>query len=55
VNIKTALLPLPFMVLLFILPFPGTVGLRLAGLATACVIVVIFWRRLRPPPIILAS
>ena len=50
-NLKTALRPLPFMVLLFILPFPGTEGLRLAGLAAAFLIVVIFWRRLSPPPV----
>jgi len=49
VNRKTTLLPLPFMVLLFILPFPGTEGLRLAGLAAAFLIVVIFWRRLSAP------
>jgi O-antigen ligase len=51
VNRKTTLLPLPFMVLLFILPFPGTEVLRLAGLAGAFLIVVIFWRRLSPPPL----
>jgi O-antigen ligase len=50
VNLKTALRPLPFMVLLFILPFPGTVVLRLTCLAAAFLIVVIFWRRLSPPP-----
>jgi O-antigen ligase len=50
VNLKTALRPLPFMVLLFILPFPGTVVLRLACLAAAFLIVVISWRRLSPPP-----
>jgi O-antigen ligase len=49
VSFKT-LRPLPFMVLLFILPFPGTVVLRLACLATAFLVVVIFWRRLTPPP-----
>ena len=49
-NLKTALRPLPFMVLLFILPFPGTVVLRLACLAAAFLIVVISWRRLSPPP-----
>ena len=39
-NLKTALRPLPFMVLLFILPFPGTVVLRLTCLAAAFLIVV---------------
>jgi O-antigen ligase len=47
---KTTLRLLPFMVLLFILPFPGTVALRLACLAAAFLIVVISWRRLTPPP-----
>lgn len=41
---------LPFMVLLFILPFPGTVALRLTCLGAAFLIVVIFWRQLTPPP-----
>ena len=40
----------PFMVLLFILPFPGTVTLRLACLAAAFLIAVISLRRLAPPP-----
>ncbi len=38
------------MVFLFILPFPGTVALRLTCLAAAFLIVVISWRRLTPPP-----
>jgi O-antigen ligase len=50
VSLKTTLRPLPFMVLLFILPFPGTEGLRLTCLAAAFLIVVISWRRLTPPP-----
>lgn len=51
VNLKaTTLLPLPFMVLLFVLPFPGAVALRLAALATAFLLVVMCWRRLAPPP-----
>lgn len=49
-NLKTTLPLLPFMVLLFILPFPGTVALRLACLAAAFLIVVISWRGLTPPP-----
>lgn len=48
---KTTLQLLPFMVLLFILPFPGTVALRLTCLAAVFLIVVISWRRLTPPPI----
>ena len=38
------------MVLLFVLPFPGTVVVRLASLAAAFLIVVMAWRRLAPPP-----
>ena len=49
-NLKTTLPLLPFMVLLFILPFPGTVASRLACLAAAFLIVVISWRGLTPPP-----
>ncbi len=49
-NLKTTLPLLPFVVLLFILPFPGTVVLRLACLAAAFLVVVISWRRLTPPP-----
>ncbi|HUP35369.1 MAG TPA: O-antigen ligase family protein [Candidatus Limnocylindria bacterium] len=49
-NLKTTLPVLPFVVLLFILPFPGTVVVRLACLAAAFLIVVISWRRLTPPP-----
>ena len=40
---------LPFMVLLFILPFPGTVALRLTCLAAAFLIAIASWRRLAPP------
>jgi hypothetical protein len=47
---KTTLPVFPFMVLLFSLPFPGAVPLRLTCLAAACLIVVISWRRLAPPP-----
>lgn len=47
---KTRLQLLPFMLLLFILPFQGTVALRLACLAAAFLIVVISWRRFTPPP-----
>ena len=47
---KAALLLLPFMALLFGLPFPGTAALQLTCLAAAFLIVVICWRRLAPPP-----
>ena len=47
----TAAEVLPFMVLLFILPFPGSVALRLACLAAAGLVVGISWRRLAPPPL----
>ena len=47
---KTTLPVLPFIVLLFSLPFPGAVALRLTCLAAACLMVVISWRRLAPPP-----
>ena len=40
---------IPFAVLLFILPFPGTVALRLLCLATAFVIAIGFWRKQQPP------
>lgn len=49
-NLKTTVPLLPFVVLLFTLPFPGTVVLRLACLAAAFLVVVISWRRLTPPP-----
>ena len=42
---------LPFMVLLFILPFPGTVALRLVCLAAAFLVAILLWRRFAPPPI----
>jgi len=42
---------LPFMALLFVLPFPGTVALRLSCLAGAFVVAVASWRRLAPPRI----
>src|SRR5712691_11157614 len=47
---KTTLPLLPFIVFLFILPFPGAVALRLTYLAAACLMVVMSWRRLAPPP-----
>src|SRR5207249_8492814 len=37
--------------LLFILPFPGTVALRLLCLAGAFVVAIALWRRLAPPRI----
>jgi O-antigen ligase len=39
------------MLLLFILPFPGTVALRLACLTTAFLVAVFLWRKLAPPRI----
>src|SRR5262249_54020203 len=46
---KAALELLPFPVLLLVLPFPGTVTLRLTSLAAAFLIAVTSWRRLAPP------
>lgn len=43
------LTPIPFLLLLFILPFPGTVALRLLCLATAFVITIGLWKKLNPP------
>ncbi len=49
---KPAFLPLlPFAVLLFVLPFPSTVALRLLCLAMAFAIALCSWRRLAPPPV----
>jgi putative inorganic carbon (HCO3(-)) transporter len=42
---------LPFMALLFVLPFPGTVTLRLLCLAGALLVAIALWRRLAPPPV----
>src|SRR5260370_41700911 len=47
---KTALPVLPLIVFLFRFPFRGAVALRLTCLAAACLLVVISWRRLAPPP-----
>ena len=44
------LVQVPFLLLLFILPFPGTVALRLLCLSIAFVIAAAFWRRMNPPP-----
>lgn len=46
---KRILLLSPFALLLFILPFPGTVALRLTCLALAFLIALISWHRLAPP------
>lgn len=43
------LLALPFVVFLFILPFRGTVALRLLCLSAAIIIAVRLWRRLETP------
>ncbi len=51
VRIVELLLALPFVGLLFILPFPGTVALRLLCLAAAIIIAVKLWRRLDTPRI----
>jgi O-antigen ligase len=47
-RLRTLVL-LPFMMLLFILPFPGTVTLRLVCLALAFAFAVALWWRLSPP------
>jgi putative inorganic carbon (HCO3(-)) transporter len=39
----------PFMALLLILPFPGTVTLRLICLAVAFLMAIVLWRRFAPP------
>jgi O-antigen ligase len=41
----------PFAVLLFVLPFPGTQAARLACLLAAFLIVLFSWRRLAPPAV----
>ncbi len=46
---KRTLTLLPLMVLLFALPFRGTVALRLTCLATAFLVAILLWRRLAPP------
>jgi O-antigen ligase len=42
---------LPFVVFLFILPFPGTVALRLMCLVAMALIAAFSWRSLAPPPV----
>jgi O-antigen ligase len=49
-GVKWALQLAPFMALLFILPFPGTVALRLTCLGAAFLVAIVVWRRLAPPP-----
>jgi O-antigen ligase len=49
--VSRALTLLPFMLLLFVLPFPGTVALRLVCLAVAFLVAIALWRRLAPPAI----
>lgn len=41
----------PFMALLLILPFPGTVTLRLTCLSAAFLVAIALWRRLAPPAV----
>lgn len=48
---QSVLLPLPFVVFLFILPFPGTVALRLMCLVAMVLIAAFSWRSLAPPPV----
>ena len=48
---RRALTLLPFMALLFILPFRGTVAIRLVCLAAALLLALFLWRRLAPPRI----
>ena len=45
------LLGLPFALLLFVLPFPGTVALRLLCLAAIFVVAMTQWRRIGTPPL----
>lgn len=47
---KTILARLPFVMFLFILPFPEIVGPRIVCLVAAFGLVVISWRELAPPP-----
>src|SRR5947207_1607171 len=42
---------IPFVGLLLILPFPGTVALRLVCLAAAFLVALLCWRRLAPPSV----
>ncbi len=46
---RNALILSPFALLLFILPFPGTVAFRLTCLALAFAIALASWKRLAPP------
>lgn len=47
----TRWMSLPFLLFLFVLPFPGTVALRLLCLVAAFVIAAGFWKQLNPPSI----
>jgi O-antigen ligase len=49
--LKEKLLILPFALFLFILPFPGTVSLRLLCLASAFLMALACYRRWAPPPL----
>jgi O-antigen ligase len=46
---------IPFCVFLFVLPYPGTVALRLVCLAAIFVIAVVGWRRIAPPSLPMKS
>jgi O-antigen ligase len=48
-RVRAAAVALPFALFLFILPFPGTVALRLLCLALAFGLAVVCWRRWMPP------
>ncbi len=48
---RRALTLLPFMGLLFILPYRGTVAFRMICLGSAMLVVIFLWRRLAPPRI----
>ena len=50
-SVKSVLRSLPFVVFLFILPFPGTVALRLMCLVAMVLIAAFSWRSLVPPPV----
>lgn len=50
-SVISVLQSLPFVVFLFILPFPGTVALRLMCLVAMVLIAAFSWRSLAPPPV----
>lgn len=50
-DTKRLLTSLPFLVLIAVLPFPGTVALRLFCLAAAFAIALLNWKRFEVPPV----